>query len=788
VFPSATVEGTPVDVTEPDPLDWWKFAEPPPNTIAAESRATWGWKAYDAVSGLKLRDGRLTGRTSGALPVLAASRFTSLDESDLLHAVEIRMRVSAGTTVTMAAWGEAELKTPELIGMLRGAPFRLQSPILPGDEFHTYTLQPPIAQPLAQMKHLIVVPTDAAGADFEIDSIRVISRREHLARIPSGVGWQGLSEIYRETVVARSPEVIHLPLEVPHEAWLELHVGTIEHDPVTFRVGVSAGGEETPLLVRTVTVAHRWETVPLDLAAYGGRNVTLNLGLAADDPGKVGFWGGVTLRRRAPASPVATDRKAVSVLGEAAGRPPQGVILVVADTLRRDHLNFHGYSRETAPFLAQLAASGTLFEDNIAQATWTKVSVPSMLTSLYPTSNRIHDIPDRLSAQATTLAEIFREAGYATVAYSSVPFTGKLTNLHQGFEELHEVTSVRAGESRESKTAREYVDRLTRWLELHGRGPFFVFLHVFDPHDPYEPFQPYNSLWADLSRKPEHEQQLETVRKFIEDPLLKRFGMPSREEFRAAGVDGDAFVAYDKDWYDGSIRGMDREIARLVERLGQLGLKHRTLLVFTSDHGEEFLEHGRTFHGQNLYGELTNVPLFFHWEGVVPANLQIQKTVQNVDIMPTVLALSHLPVPSGIAGQDLLPLMASKQPGGSSASLSASAAELRPAISERLETRALAGPPPRGTASVALVLDGWKLIHNYQRVEGQPEYELYRHREDPLNFNNVAADNPEVVSRLASALEKWREAALAAQLPEADSTEGLSREELERLRSLGYVQ
>ncbi|GAB4123864.1 MAG: hypothetical protein Kow001_21130 [Acidobacteriota bacterium] len=673
--------------------------------------------------------------------------------------------------------------------MLRGGPFRLQSPILAGDDFHTYTLQPPIGQPLAQMKHLIIVPTDAAGADFEIESVRVVSRREHLIRIPSGVGWQGLSEIYRETVVARSPEVIRLPVDVPRDAWLELHVGTIEHDPVTFKVGLSAGATEIPLLERTVTMAHRWETVPLDLGAYGGRNMTLNLTLAADHPGKLGFWGGVTLRRRTPVNPAATEQAAAAVLGQAARKPPQGVILVVADTLRRDHLNMYGYGRETAPFLAKLAASGTLFEDNIAQATWTKVSVPSILTSLYPTSHRIKDIPDRLSARATTLAEVFRDAGYATVSYSSVPFSGKLTNLHQGFEELHEVTSIPSQEIRESKSARQYVDRLTRWLELHREGPFFVFLHVFDPHDPYEPFQPYSTLWADPGRKAEHEKQLSRVREFIQDPLLKRFGMPTREEFNAAGIDGDAFVAHDKDWYDGSIRGMDREMARLVERLAQLGLADRTLLVFTSDHGEEFLDHGRTFHGQNLYGELTNVPLFFHWENVIPAGLKIQETVRNLDIMPTILALSHLAAPAGIAGRSLLPLIALNQPGSpSSGSVAAAGWEPLPAVSERLDTESLAGPPPRGTASVAMVLDGWKLIHNYKRGEGEREYELYRHREDPLNLNDVASQHPDVVSRLAAELEKWREVALAAQLPEADSTEGLSREELERLRSLGYVQ
>ena len=100
---------------------------------------------------------------------------------------------------------------------------------------------------------------------------------------------------------------------------------------------------------------------------------------------------------------------------------PQGVILVVADTLRKDHLNFHGYERETAPFLARLGREGAIFRDNVAQATWTKVSVPSILTGMYPLAHRVADMRDRLPAAAVTLAEAYREAGYATVSYSSVP-------------------------------------------------------------------------------------------------------------------------------------------------------------------------------------------------------------------------------------------------------------------------------------------------------------------------------------------------------------------------------
>ena len=221
----------------------------------------------------------------------------------------------------------------------------------------------------------------------------------------------------------------------------------------------------------------------------------------------------MAIRTRGGVSPHARVEPAVD-LGESE-RPPQGVILIVADKLRRDHLNPWGYDRDTSPALAKLASEGALFRDNITQATWTKVSVTSILTSLYPASHRVSDVADRLPAAAQTLAEVYRDAGYATVSYSSVTFSGKLTNLHQGFEELHERGSLDLGDYG-TKKSREYVDRLSEWLDSHRDEPFFVFLHVFDPHSPFEPRRPYNTVWSDPAEREGFDQMAEKLEK-VED-------------------------------------------------------------------------------------------------------------------------------------------------------------------------------------------------------------------------------------------------------------------------------
>jgi arylsulfatase A-like enzyme len=432
--------------------------------------------------------------------------------------------------------------------------------------------------------------------------------------------------------------------------------------------------------------------------------------------------------------------------------------------------------------MKQFASDGVLFTNSTTQATWTKVATPSVLTSLYPSTHGVTEFNDRLPAAATTLAEVYRAAGYATVGFASNLFTGQFTNLHQGYEEQHEDGSLPNQGS--SKTAREYVDRLVSWLEAHRDVPFFAFIHVYDPHDPFEPGRPYDTMWADPAKRDAHHQDLEAVRKVISDPLLKLFGMPTRAELVKAKIDADAYVKHDVDWYDGSIRGLDTEMGRLVERLKGLGLDDRTLVVFTADHGEEFLDHGRTFHGQSVYGELTQVPLMMRWPGALPAGRVVNDVVQTIDIMPTLLAVSGLTVPREAQGQSLVPLLRAGED-------SASAWRPRPAISEKAITNPAKGaaPAPHDTEAFAIVEGGWKLIHHTVRPDGSPEFELFDFAKDPLNLHDVAAANPEVVQRLAKLVAGWRQMARAARLkPDTESIKGLSQEQLQRLRSLGYVR
>ncbi|MCW5977654.1 MAG: sulfatase [Bryobacteraceae bacterium] len=804
LFDASNVEGSPQGEAL-EPAARWDFSKP----AKPGEDALLGWKAGDGVTGLKVVDGKLTGRTTTDFPILYVSRPKAVDTSDAFDSIEVKLRLSDGANISASGDRQSRRTGPggspgakpdftQVVKQGRGFPWPLQSPLRKGAGVQTATLQ---AQQIGRMdwETLMLRPTDAAGATFEIESIHAIPQRERRAAIRSGVGWQGLADIYKESLVSRSPEKFALTVDIPANAWLDVNVGTLEDHPVTFNIAAVEGDRERMLLERTLTSAHKWEPAPVDLSAHAGQT-TLRFWLGVDDERSIGFWGAPVIRVRG--GKPAAALKAGAALGGV--EPPQGVILIMCDTLRKDHLPMYGYPRDTSPNLARMASRGAVFLDNVSPATWTKVAAPSLMTSVYPVSHGVHDFTDRLSAAADTLAEQYRQAGYATVAYSSVLFTGKFTNLQQGFEELHESTSVHDPKY-SAKTARAYVDRATNWIERHRDTPFFMFLHVLDPHDPFEPRPPYDGLWADRSKKEEHAKNLEKIRKVIENPLLQAFGMPTRAEIEKAGVDPVAYVNHDKNWYDGSIRSMDSEIGRLVERLRGLGIEEKVQVALVADHGEEFIEHGRTFHGQSVYGELAGVPLMFYRPGVIPEGVQIKETVSSIDVMPTLLDLSGLPLPKRAQGQSLLPLLAAARDAGKrGANVSllragdddgavAEAAQRlgwkpAPAVTEKAKSANAGGPPPHDTESYGIVSGGWKLIHNVHRRDGTPEFELYHHAIDPLNQKNVAGEHPDRVRQLQAELADWRKKVEEGKLPKGDAAEGLSPKELERLKSLGYVQ
>jgi arylsulfatase A-like enzyme len=778
------VEGTPQEAVTVPPRTEWRFDGSSPSPSGETDSATLGWQAGPGVADLQVRDGRLVGRSTSDCPIIYAERTVGLDDPYQICAFEIRMRVSAGADLAVASRSSEKLNLERIAEAAKeGRGFLTAAPIATDNEMQTYTFRRGLSKSSSGIRHVLVRPTDVQGATFEIEFVRPLPRKEYFASNSSLVSWEGLAGIYHQTLVAKTPEAIRIPLTLPDRPWLDLALGTIEDGPVTFQVKIRpAGGraEDAILLVRTITTSRRWEPVRLDLSDYAGQEVSLSLSLTAEKEGTLGFWGSPVIRNSGAIPP-----PAVSKNNAFSRETPQGVILIWADALRWDHLKAYGYSRETAPVLSRMAAEGALFHDCVSQATWTLPSTSSLLTSLYVTTHGVmDDSRDTLPITATIMPEVFHDAGYATLSFSSNWFTGRYFNMHQGVDELHEYDS-RVESKGSTKTAREYVNRLLPWLEAHREVPFFVFLHAYDPHAPYEPYPPYDTLWAEPSAKKKHETYTEKV------------GLrPTMKQVEEAGIDTDDFISLKKDWYDGSIRAMDTEIGRILERLEELGLDEKTLVIFISDHGEEFFDHGKLTHGGS-YSEATHVPLIVRWPGVVPEGAEVFETVRTIDLMPTILELCRLPLPEAVQGQSLVPLLAAARrtsgestvTGDKNAAVTAGLWKNEPAVSESLIPERGTRTDPERRDSYAIVLDGWKLNCYIQQNEEPPKYELYDHRKDPLDKVNMADKHPQIVERLAEELKAWKEKAAAARLtPDSELEKTLTPEQLQHLRSLGYVR
>ncbi len=331
-FTAGTVDGSLTITDVPDGIAWAFGGETP---VLEEEVATWGWRAGPDVTGLAVRDGALTGRATGAFPVLVVEGAHEVDERDGLYAVDIRLRVSDGENLSLAFAGGDAVELDGVQQQMAASLGLLSTPLRAGDTFETYTILPQQSVGMASVRHLLLRSTDADGATFEIEHLRVTSRKEHLAAVASGIGWQGLDERYHEALVARSPETLKFDVDLPSTPWLDLSMGTPEDGPVTFHVALWAGGVERSLLEQTVTTPYRWERRRVDLGDVGGETVTITLSLTAESDGTLGFWGSP---RRAGGRGVRAGSSGGSARGPAAGgypdpgryaseRPPRGLRL-----------------------------------------------------------------------------------------------------------------------------------------------------------------------------------------------------------------------------------------------------------------------------------------------------------------------------------------------------------------------------------------------------------------------------------------------------------------------------
>jgi len=473
-----------------------------------------------------------------------------------------------------------------------------------------------------------------------------------------------------------------------------------------------------------------------------------------------------TAHRRMPGSSGCRQLAvAICLLGGVSGctvdTPRPNVLLVSIDTLRADHVGSHGYRRETTPHLDELAREGVRFTQAFTTASWTLPAHMSIMTSRYPHQHGVQSTKQRLDDAIPTLAQLFRDSGYQTGAIVSWFFVGKRYGFDRGFESFEELLPRRhslAG----ARRGEQVVDAALAWLEARdSRRPFFLFVHLFDPHLNYDPPEPYAKLFGGDSPIPDA-GRYERLRPYIQ-------GL-QREPRRIPAAELEQVVAL----YDGEVRYADDQLGRLLAALASREQADRTVVLVTSDHGEELDDHGSMEgHQWTLYDEVLHVPLILRTPDG-PRGRTVDALVEILDIAPTLLALAGIDPPPDFRGRSLLPWLADREPGS--------------------KDRLVYSQIERFNSRSAVRGDCYKLIHTRARgksASGTPNperFELYDLRSDPGERENLYAARPELVASLRAALAHWESDGFAGERPSDLPEPAFSEEERAQLERLGYLE
>jgi arylsulfatase A-like enzyme len=408
--------------------------------------------------------------------------------------------------------------------------------------------------------------------------------------------------------------------------------------------------------------------------------------------------------------------------------PRPHVVVVVIDTLRVDHLPFYGYAKDTAPFLAKLAARGVVFEKAYAASSWTAPATASIFTGLYPFQHgvvmgllaqmrlikkhpeiEINRIPEEL----TTLPEVFRREGYRTFGVSDNANISEAQGFAQGFDRLLVAVHQGAGFTNEKVLGLEN--------EIRAGGPYFLYIHYNDPHMPYK---------IDLAE---------------------------------GEATGDRTTDL-KAMYDKEVALVDRKLEDLYTRFGW---SENTLLIVTADHGEEMNEKGFYGHGKSLFNTVIHVPLQFFWpEHKLFSAKRPAANVSTIDILPTLSSLLGFHPVEGLAGQDLTPILKGKTD-----------AAAKRYIYSHLHLKA--GTPQASLQKASLNGD---LKYIFEAPDSHFFFNLER---DPGEDNNLYSRERNAARMLASNLFTFEKECPRYNADYVDIQ--LDKKSIEQLRSLGYI-
>lgn len=544
---------------------------------------------------------------------------------------------------------------------------------------------------------------------------------------------------------------------VPAVALLSIDAvsGWGDAEDVVLRVEIEEAGAEQPR--RHYSRLPVNGPIEIDLPASGNTPVRISfMPTSATVTGESGVRLGRPQLRLADGQPTPEDAAATirgTADGAGARETQPDVIVYLIDALRPDHLGTYGYRRDTSPNLDAFAADAVLFENAIANSAWTRSAVASVFTGLYPRSHGVLGRDDALPPDAVTLAGLLRTAGYATGSVATNGNVSPAFGFDAGFDSWEQLPEQR------SQAIHQYSDiataRAIEWLAPDGaavvrrreRNPFFLYVHTTDPHEPYTPPSPFRERLVQPSDHGLFRPLQERV-----DPVLAADPMLTREQINLDFID----------LYDAEIAFNDAQFGILMGRLKEMGIYDDALIVVLADHGEAFLEHGKWGHGMSLYAEQINIPLLIKLPLGTAA--RVAPLSQQVDVLPTILAVAGIEIPSHVQGRSLLPAIVR-------------GVEVHDAVVAELEID--------GRSMDALRTPEHKIIRYSPAVYHGTKIELFDPIGDPFDRIDLSLRRPVTAGYLLSLL---RRAAFGHVQLLAAARGTPDAEMLERLRALGYIR
>jgi len=487
-----------------------------------------------------------------------------------------------------------------------------------------------------------------------------------------------------------------------------------------------------------------------------------------------------------------------AVLGSVAAchRPPPNVVLITVDALRADYLSYADHPRPTSPHLDALAGDSIVFTHAMTSFPGTAPAMPSLMTGLSPSFEGVdvwtrtsrHGFNDwesegererpGISDNLRMLAEILQEKGYTTIGFNTNPNISKSTNFHQGFQEYEQflpyLDRVRSARSHPLAgtypPAKVVVNTVLRRLRKGLDQPAFIWVHLMDTHSPYFPPERYAQMFRRGDTKCTDLEINESVYHllYIQEGSLgaaHRYLSPE-----ARGLSRAEFLDHLTGLYEAEIRYFDDQLARLFDALRADSMWDNTLVLVTSDHGEEFLDHGHVVHHDltGLAEELIRIPAILKPPGWKPRVRTIHELVRMIDFAPTILDYAGLRAEGAhMDGISLRPLIDGRETAPLTAYFS--------------------------TINFGIARDShWKYRLVKRPMDDGPTRELlFDIVADPLETHDVFEVHPEVANEMRARYQAFIQSLATRAVPAAvgpgNTHDEIDTEEQERLEALGYV-